>query len=369
MTILDRLFVQHSRQSMLSALVLFILTLFQVDTLVAQLNANSEQVQPTLTIGNEIIKKADITGTDFIPNSPFSLWLCVESPGSTDCSGISGHTDSHGNFVLTFSSWLAFCDICDPPPRFFADEATLVQVRFGSTEFSGFKLTNIPDSDSIFVSLSPTGSLEIGPREFNIFSIFGDGFPPNCRFAVSTDTFPVGLGAGFSGDGSWGFAFGKGEAINAASEFIWKGSDEDCTNIFTGSTTPGGPYPKTVVLTERLGVAIDIKPGSEPNSINCNNDNGVITVAILTTGDFDTTTVDHTTVTFEGASETHVDRQSGEPRRHEEDVDGDGDIDLVFHFRLGDTDLTCESTEGTLTGETFDDQSVEGTDSVNMIGS
>jgi hypothetical protein len=50
-------------------------------------------------------------------------------------------------------------------------------------------------------------------------------------------------------------------------------------------------------------------------------------------------------------------------------VDGDGDIDLVFHFRLGDTDLSCDSTEGTLTGETFDGQSVEGTDSVNMIGS
>jgi hypothetical protein len=79
--------------------------------------------------------------------------------------------------------------------------------------------------------------------------------------------------------------------------------------------------------------------------------------------------VDHTTVTFEGAAEIHDDPRSGAPRRHEEDVDGDGDSDLVFHFRLGDTDLSCDSTEGTLTGETFDGQSIEGTDSVNMIGS
>jgi hypothetical protein len=121
--------------------------------------------------------------------------------------------------------------------------------------------------------------------------------------------------------------------------------------------------------TSIIPVTIDIKPGSDPNSINCNNDNGVIAVALLTADDFDATMVDHTTVTFEGASETHVDRRSGEPRRHEEDVDGDGDIDLVFHFRLGETELDCGSTEGTLTGETFDGQSVEGTDSVNMIGS
>jgi hypothetical protein len=116
-------------------------------------------------------------------------------------------------------------------------------------------------------------------------------------------------------------------------------------------------------------VTIDIKPSSDPNSINCTTEDEVISVAILTTDHFDATMVDHTTVTFEAASETHVDRRSGEPRRHEEDVDGDGDIDLVFHFRLGETDLDCDSTEGILTGETFDGQSVEGTDSVNMIGS
>ena len=116
-----------------------------------------------------------------------------------------------------------------------------------------------------------------------------------------------------------------------------------------------------------VSVPIDIKPGSDPNSINCNNDGGVIAVAILTTEDFDATTVDHTTVTFEGASEMHVDQQSGEPRRHEEDVDYDGDMDLVLHFRLGDTSLTCASTEGTLTGETFDGKAIQGTDAVRMI--
>ena len=115
-------------------------------------------------------------------------------------------------------------------------------------------------------------------------------------------------------------------------------------------------------------VEIDIKPGSDPNSIQCHAANKVITVAILTTEDFDATTVDHSTIRFESASETHIDRRSGEPRRHEEDVDYDGDLDLVFHFRLGDTDISCASLEGTLMGQTFGGLPLEGTDAVRMLG-
>lgn len=114
-------------------------------------------------------------------------------------------------------------------------------------------------------------------------------------------------------------------------------------------------------------VDIDIKPGSDPNSINCNGNDRAIAVAILTTDDFDAITVDHTTVTFEGASEIHADKKSGEPRRHEEDIDDDGDTDLVLHFQLGDTALTCESAEGMLMGETFDGIAIKGVDIVRMI--
>lgn len=63
-----------------------------------------------------------------------------------------------------------------------------------------------------------------------------------------------------------------------------------------------------------------------------------------------------------------VNANSGVPRRHVKDVDGDGDLDLVFHFRLGDTGLTCNSTEGTLTGQTFGGAAIEGTDALHMVG-
>lgn len=142
-------------------------------------------------------------------------------------------------------------------------------------------------------------------------------------------------------------------------------------NTVEVSSQTDDPNIENNVATEEttviLIVPIDIKPGGDPNSINCDNDKGVIAVAILTTDTFDATTVDHTTVTFEGASEIHADKKTGDARRHEEDVDDDGDIDLVFHFRFGDTALTCESTEGTLIGQTYDGVQIQSVDSVRTV--
>lgn len=87
----------------------------------------------------------------------------------------------------------------------------------------------------------------------------------------------------------------------------------------------------------------------------------------MTTAAFDATTVDHATVEFEGAYEAHIDDLTGEPVRHEVDVDEDGKLDLVLHFLYRVTDLTCESTEGCLTGETFGGVSIQGCDFVSMF--
>jgi hypothetical protein len=116
-----------------------------------------------------------------------------------------------------------------------------------------------------------------------------------------------------------------------------------------------------------LEVTVDIKPGSDWNAINCGNETGVIPVAILSTDAFDATSVDHTTVSFGGACETHISNKTGELRRHEEDVDGNGYTDLVFHFLIGDTNLDCDSIEGKIVGETFSGEIFEGSDMVHML--
>ena len=110
-----------------------------------------------------------------------------------------------------------------------------------------------------------------------------------------------------------------------------------------------------------LEVSIDIQPNSYPNSINPGR-SGVISVAILTTDDFDATTVDPLSVWLgsDGAEEAHG-------QGHIEDVDDDGDLDLVLHFRTQETGITCGDTEAILTGVTFDDQEIEGYDSVNIV--
>ena len=85
-------------------------------------------------------------------------------------------------------------------------------------------------------------------------------------------------------------------------------------------------------------------------------------MVLLTTSDFDATTVDHNTVTLGDAYEAHRDRRTGEARRHEEDADRDGDIDLVFHFRYAETGLPCYPDVVPFNGYTFDGQPITGGD-------
>ena len=114
-----------------------------------------------------------------------------------------------------------------------------------------------------------------------------------------------------------------------------------------------------------LTVQIDIKPGSYPNPINLKS-RGVIPVAILSTADFDATTVDPATVQLAGSS-VAVCGNGKHLLCAEEDVDGDGDLDLVMHFETDDLVLDAASTEATLTGETYDGTMIQGSDSVLIV--
>ena len=117
-------------------------------------------------------------------------------------------------------------------------------------------------------------------------------------------------------------------------------------------------------------IQIDIKPGSDLNNINLKS-RGVVPVAVLTTDDFDAGTIEPDTVTFAGAAPV---------RWKLEDVDDDGDVDMLFHFRTHDLKLdesitkaagAAESTETTLrlrlTGNRTDGEVIQGTDEVRIV--
>jgi hypothetical protein len=51
-----------------------------------------------------------------------------------------------------------------------------------------------------------------------------------------------------------------------------------------------------------------------------------------------------------------------------EDVDGDGDDDLVLHFKTQETGIVRGDTSASLTGKIFGGQASEGSDSLRTVG-
>jgi len=116
------------------------------------------------------------------------------------------------------------------------------------------------------------------------------------------------------------------------------------------------------VFSARTEIDVDIKPGERPNTINPRN-RGVIPVAIVTTAEFDATTVDVTTLRFgttgNEASPVHIVL---------DDVNGDGKVDLVLHFRTQQTAIECEASMALLKGSTITGQVLGGRDALATVG-
>ena len=109
-------------------------------------------------------------------------------------------------------------------------------------------------------------------------------------------------------------------------------------------------------------VAVDIRPGADANRVNLKS-KGVIPVAVLTTDEFDATTIDDASVRL-GPGETSIAYRAA----HREDADGDGRMDWVGHFRTQAIGLAADTTAVSLTGVTLAGEAFVGEDSVTSVG-
>jgi parallel beta-helix repeat protein len=115
-----------------------------------------------------------------------------------------------------------------------------------------------------------------------------------------------------------------------------------------------------------LVVAIDIKPGSYPNAINLGS-HGLIPVAILSSAEFDATTVDPETVELAGAG-VAVRGKSNKYMAQQEDVNGDGLVDLINHVATENLDPdSLQDGYAVLTGTTFGGEEITGTDEITIV--
>ncbi|MBP7936466.1 MAG: DUF4382 domain-containing protein [Phycisphaerae bacterium] len=161
------------------------------------------------------------------------------------------------------------------------------------------------------------------------------------------------------------------QEIGAAAQLSWSfpiGS----TQVSLTVTDPAGlsDTATTAVTVSVDEVRIDIKPGEEPNNINLKS-KGSLPVAFLTDEGFDAATIDPVTVSCDGGLFSGFVKMRGKggltPMASMEDVDADGDADLVVHLETSTLPLDGGTTECTLGALTWDGFLVRGRDSVRMV--
>jgi PKD repeat protein len=178
-------------------------------------------------------------------------------------------------------------------------------------------------------------------------------------------------------------ASGSSDPDGDALAFAWDLDDDGAYDDATGATVQHG-FADAGVQTVGVEVSdgtdtdtadatievahyapVDVKPGSDDNPVNPKA-RGVLPVAILNTDDFDPTAV-----VVESLRLSATEGDSGASPAHGghfEDVDGDGDDDLVVHFSSAGLGLDSETSTLYLRGEMVDGLSLVGSGDVTVVG-
>ena len=191
-------------------------------------------------------------------------------------------------------------------------------------------------------------------------TLFDDGLPEHADF-MADDGIYSNLFDDYSTDGTYTFDIAARNETGMRAE-LDPPEDPPVDRSFAPFTRRARLAVNVTGVPEALEVPIDLKPEDETNAVNPNEE-GVVAVAILTSPEFDATTVDPLSVQFGSgaAAEAHG-------KGHIEDVDGDGDLDMLLHFDVPASGILCGDTSVTLVGATLGGQNFQGSDSVTTIG-
>jgi hypothetical protein len=236
------------------------------------------------------------------------------------------------------------------------------------------------------VTPNDPGDADTGPNQLQNFPVLSVALAGGSTWVTGTlnglanTTFTLDFYASAAADPS---GFGEGARYLGSAVVTTDGSGNAHFEVVLAAPTAPGEV-VTATATDPAGntsefsraalayqeVSIDIKPGDAANDINLDS-NGVVTVAVLTTPDFDATTVDTSDLSRIRFGDVNGAARVSPLRAALEDVNGDGSLDLVLQFSTREIReagaLTDASTLAELTGFTTAGIPWRGTDSVQIV--
>ncbi|MCZ6689049.1 MAG: SBBP repeat-containing protein [Planctomycetota bacterium] len=284
-------------------------------------------------VGNAYV--VGFTSSEF-PTTPLALQTA--KPGGLD--GFVTHLDPGGSLI--YSTYL------------------------GGAGFDFARGIAINDAGDAFV----TG--QTGSGDFPMVNVTDDSLGGTDAFLARLDASGGSLGFStyLGGSALGGGDNGAGVAVDADGSAIVVGHTGAADLALTtgaADTTIAGIEGLVAKFSFNGGVVaqIDIKPDSATNSIHLGSA-GVIPVAILSSASFDATTVDPATVSLAGSTVKMVGK-SGRLLASEEDVNGDGLVDLLVHVETDALILELGETIAILEAQTFGGESISGEDIVRIV--